>query len=163
MTHSALGQRIMGLEKLLGVKLLRRTTSRVTLTALRGTAYGGISMRIDEIRRMLIQCQRERTKCQIRIRCPMSFAAGWLLPRLSTLEVSFEGVSILLLSTTARPEPFGRWQADGRDADIATVYIEPCESSGLCVPKYRIIFCPCADGTNWRRVKRLPLKILSQV
>lgn len=108
-TPAAVTHQVRALERWLGVKLFHRTGSALKLTSAGQIFFVGASRGIDSIRSATEQvCAPAATK-QLAISAPPSFAAQWLVPRLSSFQVAHNtSISISIRV----PSPEAHWQRD---------------------------------------------------
>lgn len=82
-TKSAVSRRVQSLEDDLGVKLLRRASKALELTA-DGVGYFKITgPAFDALRTAGAQIDRPRRNNTLRVALPQSFASSWLIPRMA--------------------------------------------------------------------------------
>ena len=100
---SAVSRRLMRLEDRLGVRLLNRTTRRVSLTG-EGEAYFGEAVRIlaeiDALEHSLSEAC-ETPKGLLRVNATLGFGRAYLAPAISTFKAIYPGVEVQLVVTDA--------------------------------------------------------------
>ena len=95
LTPGAISQRVRELEDLAGQRLFRRTAAGVTLSAAGEALFTALDepfCRIEDARRALEQPPARR----VRVSTMASFAANWLVPRLSRFSKRHPGIDIEL-------------------------------------------------------------------
>jgi len=95
LTPGAISQRVRELEELAGYRLFRRTAAGVTLTEAGQSLFGTLHepfRRIEDARRGLERPSARR----VRVSTMASFAANWLVPRLSRFSVLHPHIDIEL-------------------------------------------------------------------
>lgn len=121
-TPAAVTHQVRALERWLGVKLFDRTGSALKLTAAGQTFFIGASRGIDAIRNATQQICAPAAAKQLSLSAPPSFAAQWLVPRLSSLQQAYS--TPISLSIKVRE---ANWQRD----DIGVV-------SGVSTPDFLV-------------------------
>ncbi|WP_294923778.1 LysR substrate-binding domain-containing protein [uncultured Paracoccus sp.] len=133
-TPAAVTHQVRALERWLGVKLFHRTGSALKLTSAGQTFFIGASRGIDSIASATEQVCAPAAAKQLAISAPPSFAAQWLVPRLS----SFQSAYNTPISVSIRvPSPETHWRRD----DIGIVSGTPTPDFLIRRPlfKYNII------------------------
>jgi len=106
-TPGAVSQQVKALEEELGVALFRRLPRGVLLTDA-GQLYGKkLGEIFDQIRRATADIRRERDLSGLTVSTMLTFAARWLIPRLSAFNLAHPDITVRVL-------------ADGRLTDFAT-------------------------------------------
>ena len=104
LTPPAVSRRLSQLEERLGVRLLNRTTRRISLTG-EGEVYFGNAQRIlsdiDEMER-LVSSSRAAPKGLLRINAPLGFGRSYIGPAISAFTRSYADVDVQL-HLTDRP------------------------------------------------------------
>jgi LysR family glycine cleavage system transcriptional activator len=112
LTQSAIGRQIANLEEFLGIPLFLRTTRGVVLTEAGRSYSGQIASQLDAVERdtLSIMAQRGRDVV-IELAVVPTFAAHWLIPRLSRFYENNPGVTVNL-TTQTRPFFFEQTEFD---------------------------------------------------
>ena len=104
LTPPAVSRRLSQLEERLGVRLLNRTTRRISLTS-EGEVYFGTALRIlsdiDEMER-LVSSSREAPKGLLRVNAPLGFGRSYIGPAISAFTKGYPDVEVQL-HLTDRP------------------------------------------------------------
>ena len=104
LTPPAVSRRLSQLEERLGVRLLNRTTRRISLTS-EGEVYFGNALRIlsdiDEMER-LVSSSREAPKGLLRVNAPLGFGRSYIGPAISAFTKGYPDVEVQL-HLTDRP------------------------------------------------------------
>ncbi len=104
LTPPAVSRRLSQLEERLGVRLLNRTTRRISLTS-EGEVYFGNAQRIlsdiDEMER-LVSSSRAAPKGLLRVNAPLGFGRSYIGPSISAFTKTYPDVDVQL-HLTARP------------------------------------------------------------
>jgi LysR family transcriptional regulator, glycine cleavage system transcriptional activator len=122
-TQSAIAQHIRRLEEELGLKLFKRHAKGVSLTA-NGRSY---SHSITQAFNLIHEATQSfyHSNQQITISVTPTFAAKWLIPRLSQFTQSHPDIDLQILAT----EKISHFQNDG--VDLAIRYGKPPFGAGL--------------------------------
>lgn len=124
-TDSAVSRHISLLEERLGVKLFRRLTRRVELSAEGKALFADVSPALSRIAMATASVARAPSHAaQIRVNAPPTLTMRWLIPRLSNFLRSHPGIDVSI-TTSIEPVDF---VAGGYDMAIRRVNEE---SSGL--------------------------------
>jgi DNA-binding transcriptional LysR family regulator len=127
-TAPAVSQRLQSLERKLGVRLLNRSTRRLTLTdegELIEAEGRSMLMRLDQLEEEIAQ-RREEVVGKLRVLAPTGFGRLYIAPALSTFRERYPRVQIeLLLSDKLGRHPEQNW-------DLA-IHIGELVDSGLIV------------------------------
>lgn len=104
LTPPAVSRRLSNLEERLGVRLLNRTTRRISLTS-EGEVYFAHAQRIlsdiDDMER-LVSSSREAPKGMLRVNAPLGFGRSYIGPAISSFSQAFPDVEVQL-QLTDRP------------------------------------------------------------
>src|SRR5579872_2110279 len=104
MSPSAVSQRMRGLEAQIGVKLFKRHGPKL-ITTDRAKALGQqVERALTLIRTAVDDCRRVQQP--LRVTCAPTFAARWLLPRLTTYHAG-EGANAIALDDSQAVAPMG--------------------------------------------------------
>ncbi|EEG09617.1 LysR family transcriptional regulator [Pseudogulbenkiania ferrooxidans] len=101
LTPPAVSRRLAQLEERLGVRLLNRTTRRISLTS-EGEVYFQNAMRIlSEIDEMeqLVSSSRAAPKGHLRVNAPLGFGRSYIGPAISAFAKNYPDVEVQLLLT----------------------------------------------------------------
>ncbi|MCP3706936.1 transcriptional regulator GcvA [Paraburkholderia sp. CNPSo 3274] len=128
-THGAVSRQVRQLEDWLGLDLFERRGRRVVLTA-SGRAYlAEVSAALDRIA-LATSEQLRATRAQIvRVNAPTTFALRWLLPQLSSFQLTNPAVEVRL---TTSDEPIEKL---GDECDVAIRGSEQ-KSAGYAVKEF---------------------------
>ncbi len=98
-TQAAVSYQVRALEDHLGFALFERKPRGVKLTAM-GVAYlAPVRKAFDDLAISTIGLFGSRTRVQIRVQAPVSFAALWLAPRLPRFLAAYPNIEVRLSST----------------------------------------------------------------
>src|SRR5215469_14537847 len=93
-THGAVSRQVRQLEDWLGLDLFERRGRRVLLTA-SGRAYlSEVSAALDRIALATSEQLRSKRQQIVRVNAPTTFALRWLLPQLSSFQLTNPAVEI---------------------------------------------------------------------
>jgi DNA-binding transcriptional LysR family regulator len=125
---SMLSQRLSGLEKELGVQLIRRTSRRLQVTPIGKRYYAQCGVILKEVANAagIVDGIRTMPRGKLRIACPANFSQGVLAPILGSFLVEYPDIEIVL-DVTNRPAVM----ADG-SLDVA-LHIAPAVKSSTLV------------------------------
>lgn len=98
-TQAAIGQQVRGLERRLGVALMRRQGRGVTLTVEGRRLADGLGEGLAAIRTALGEVIDLAADRPVRVTMTTHFAASWLSPRLGAFRARHPGVELLLNPT----------------------------------------------------------------
>lgn len=113
-TPSAVSHQVRSLEEFLGVRLFNRRARRVSLTTA-GQAYlQAIRAALDQIKAATDRIAAGRDRGPLTMNVSPSFAAGWLVPRLSRFQVAHPSIEVRLnlVRSTERLVDFARSEVD---------------------------------------------------
>jgi DNA-binding transcriptional LysR family regulator len=110
-TRSALSHRIAGLEKSLGVALVRKTGRKLVLTEDGERLLASVGDALERIEAAIKPFRRDRG--EIRLSTVATFASHWLIPRLADFQARHPRIEVAI-STTTRAVDLG-----GEDIDCA--------------------------------------------
>ena len=127
LSPSAISHAILKLEQSLGTTLFERQGRMVRLSADGETLMRHVGMAFDELRRGM-EMVTNRGPQLLRLHSAPSFAAQWLLPRLSRFFAEHPGIEVRLAAST----DYARFLNDEFDADI--VYGPPRAEGVLTAP-----------------------------
>lgn len=127
---SRLSRRIATLEERLGVRLLQRSSRRLTVTPIGQLFYERCQavIAMGESARDVIQQAVSQPQGVLRISCPMTLAQFWMTPLLSKFMKAFPKVRLQLMVTNRRIDPVEE-QVDV----VVRVRRPPFEDSSLVV------------------------------
>jgi LysR family transcriptional regulator, glycine cleavage system transcriptional activator len=103
-THGAISRHIQQLEAWLGAPLFERHNRRVTLTDSGSRYVAEVSAVFDRLALATAQQLEQGRHRVLRVNVPATFTLRWLLPRLSTFQLSHPGIEVRL---TTSNEPLG--------------------------------------------------------
>jgi len=118
-THSAASQQVRNLESLLGVTLLERKNTGLSLTPLGGRLLQGISSTLDDLVRAVDRVTIEDEVVDLRIACSSGLASNWLVPNLGEFLRHYPGYSFRLISLPIYPQEIPS------DIDLCISYGKP--------------------------------------
>lgn len=127
LSPSAISHAILKLEETLGTSVFERQGRTVRLSADGETLMRHVGMAFDELRRGM-ELVANRGPQLLRLHSAPSFAAQWLLPRLSRFFSEHPGVEVRLAAST----DYARFEYDEFDVDI--VYGPPRAEGVIIVP-----------------------------
>ncbi len=105
LTTSGVSRRIAQLEADLGTPLFRRLNRRIELTAA-GRAYlAQAAPAIEAIREASDRLRRRQSSRRLRLRSLQSFAAIWLLPRLTRFHAAHPDIEVEIATSRSHEEP----------------------------------------------------------
>lgn len=115
LTQSVISRHVGGLEQLLGVALFRREARQIVLTDAGATYLYEIQGALQRIRNASLQASGHGADGAIHLASLPTFAARWLMPRLTTFYAAHPGI---LVHVHSRIGPFDQALA-GMDAAIS--------------------------------------------
>jgi DNA-binding transcriptional LysR family regulator len=140
LTRSAVSHSIRGLEEQLGVVLFQREGRRAHLTPEGEALMRHVARGFDELR-SAIATVSTRGPQLLRLHSAPSFAAQWLVPRLSRLLAECPGLEVRIAAST----DYARFVSDDFDADIT--YGEPVQSLRRTLGQESIVALPLGEET----------------
>ncbi len=144
-SKSVISKYITRLEDRLGVKLLTRTTRRLTLTEIGQTFYDGVSIGIDEIEKAeeAVSYLQANPRGTLKINAPLSFGALYIAPILGEFQALYPEVNVDLrfddkevdmvkegLDLTIRI-------TEQLDGNLIARKIAPCHHAIVAAPSYK--------------------------
>ena len=111
LTQSAVSQKIQALESQLGFPLFYRLPRGIRLTANGERLYQGVSTALELLSQTLHQIGDESPDGALKLRVMPSFAAKWLMPRLSSFSESYPNIQ-LQIDTDLTPPDFKNDEVD---------------------------------------------------
>lgn len=118
-THSAVSQQVRNLESLLGVTLLERKNTGLSLTPLGGRLLQDISSTLDDLVRAIGGVTGDNEAVDLRIACSSGLASNWLIPNLGDFLRHYPGYSFQLISLPVYPQEIPS------DIDLSISYGKP--------------------------------------
>ena len=106
-THGAISQQVKILEDRLGQRLFQRLNRGVRLTEAGETLWPVLRDSFDRMETALAAMTLEKTDRSLRVTTTATFASGWLIPRLKSLNVIPAGIEINLQHTLAFADLIG--------------------------------------------------------
>jgi LysR family transcriptional regulator, glycine cleavage system transcriptional activator len=113
LTVPAVSRRIQTLEVELGTQLFHRTHHELRLTETGKTYVADIAPALDLIRDASERVRTKAHRQSVKLSLPPSFAASWLIPRLSRFQAEHHGIEVELESS------IGAVDFDRGDVDLA--------------------------------------------
>lgn len=94
LTQGAISRHVRGLEEELGVKLFHRRARSMELTASGAAYFATVRQAFDLLASGSRQVRSSRAQVRLKVALTASFAANWLLPRLSRFTVAHSEIGI---------------------------------------------------------------------
>ncbi len=159
-THAAISRHIRELEATLGTKLFHRTGRGVELTEQGRQLSVDVTPAFDLLIRATERFTRPHGSGQLVISADPSFAALWLLPRLSLFTAQHAGVHVVL-DPDSRLADFSKYEAHvgirygkGKWRDVDSLKVAGSHASPVCSPSL-LKACPLKSPADLARTSLL--------
>lgn len=109
--HTVVSRHLRALETWIGVPLIERSQSGISLTAEGHRYHAAIASAIDGIASATLDLLKDKDSNQLHIWCVPGFVFQWLLPKIQELEETNPGLQVEIKPTDDQPD-FQRHEAD---------------------------------------------------
>jgi len=147
LSPSAISHAIRSLEDALGTKLFLRTGRSIALTPNGETLFGHVGRGLDELR-IGMDLVSSHGPAMLRVHAAPSFAAQWLLPRLSEFLAAHPQIDIRVAANT----DYARFEYNEFDLDI--VYGQPRSEGQVVVPLGQELLTPLCSPEMAAKIQR---------
>ncbi|VFR41069.1 Glycine cleavage system transcriptional activator [plant metagenome] len=152
LSPSAISHAIRGLEEALGTQLFLRTGRAIALTPNGETLFGHVARGMDELR-IGMELVSSHGPAMLRLHSAPSFAAQWLLPRLSSFLSAHPQIDLRLAANT----DYARFEYNEFDLDV--IYGQPRSEGQVVVPLGQELLTPLCSPAMAARI-RTPADLL---